>query len=170
MSLLSHYEILGIDSDATESDIKRAYKEKLLAIHPDKIKNNAKAKANTNENITGNENKSPISVNHIQDAYKILVDSKSRQQYDKELEEQFKKMGFFNNGDGVEEISLDEFEWNEKNEYRLNCPRCKQVDGFEFDEDALEEYGYQKRDSCEYLMMIQCNSCSLWIKVAYEMV
>jgi len=37
MKRSSSHEILGVDPDATESEIKRAYREKILETHPDKV-------------------------------------------------------------------------------------------------------------------------------------
>ena len=66
----THYEILGVPKEATESDIKKAYRALSLKYHPDRNPDPAvqeKYKA-------------------INDAYDILSDSQTKQQYDHELQ------------------------------------------------------------------------------------
>ena len=58
------YEILGVDSNASEKEIKKAYHKKSLVEHPDK---------------GGNEEK----FKKINEAYEILKDNEKRQIYDK---------------------------------------------------------------------------------------
>ena len=63
----SLYHLLGIESDADESAIKKAYRKKALLCHPDKNPNNPKA-AETFHEIT--------------EAYSILTDKDTRKAYD----------------------------------------------------------------------------------------
>ena len=63
------YEILGVSNDASESDIKKAYRSLSLKFHPDR---------NPSE-----EAKSKIQ--EINEAYENLGDSSKRQQYDHQL-------------------------------------------------------------------------------------
>ncbi len=61
------YDILGVSETATESDIKRAYRELAKKYHPDKHKGDANAEARFKE---------------ISEAYATLNDPKKRAQYD----------------------------------------------------------------------------------------
>ena len=63
------YEILGVDHDAEEKDIKKAYKKLALKWHPDRNKRND---AEERFKIIGN-------------AYQILVDPQKRSDYDRFL-------------------------------------------------------------------------------------
>ena len=63
------YKILGLDSNATNYEIKSAYKKLVLKYHPDKI-----------NNISG-EDKNKKFID-IKNAYDILSDPNKRKQYD----------------------------------------------------------------------------------------
>jgi len=63
---MSHYEVLGIQSDASESVIKKAYRELSFKNHPDR-------------------NPSPeasVRMQEINEAYEVLSDAQKRKQYD----------------------------------------------------------------------------------------
>ena len=61
------YSVLGVEKNATESDIKRAYRKKAQQYHPDKNPGNKEAEAKFKE---------------VQTAYDVLGDSQKRSQYD----------------------------------------------------------------------------------------
>ncbi len=61
------YEILGVKKDATDAEIKAAYRKSALKFHPDKHKGDKDAETKFKE---------------INQAYEILSDKKKRQQYD----------------------------------------------------------------------------------------
>ncbi|UJF17370.1 DnaJ domain-containing protein [Vibrio sp. SS-MA-C1-2] len=78
MSKRDYYNVLGVSKDATEKDIKKAYKKLAIKYHPDKNPDNATAEANFKE---------------VKEAYEILTDNEKRQQYD-----QFGHAAFENGG------------------------------------------------------------------------
>ena len=69
------YKVLGLTREATEDDIKRAYKQKVLETHPDR-----------------NPDVLPEKFTAVGDAYEILKDPSKRQEYD--------LTGRVNDGDG----------------------------------------------------------------------
>ncbi len=76
------YDILGVSSEASESEIKKAYRKKAMKYHPDK--SNA-------SNRESNEEK----FKAISGAYDILKDPEKKNTYDKFGEEGLKGMGGF---------------------------------------------------------------------------
>ena len=62
--MTTHYDTLGVDQNASQEEIKSAYRKKAATMHPDKT--------------TGNEEK----FKEIQKAYETLKDSASRAEYD----------------------------------------------------------------------------------------
>lgn len=153
----SYYSMFGVDDHATTDDIKKAYKVILFNSHPDKVQSN---EGKTNEDI-----------HLLKIAYRTLSDPTKREKYDKMLEEKNKLSGIGTGAaDGLEDYSLDEFDFNEDSEiFSKDCPRCRSHNGFEFDEDTLEEFGETNTESTSgYVMLIQCNSCSLWLKVLFD--
>ena len=158
---LTHYEILRISSDATQDEIKKAYRNRLLNTHPDKL---SKSIHDTVSNVT---------INKIQDAYKILSNIKTRREYDRLILENYKRQGFHNCGDGLDEFSLDDFSFDEdKLEFMMNCPRCQFVGGFHFSESLLDEcidnVDAMERSHSGYQLLTQCSACSLWLKVNFD--
>ena len=61
-----HYAALGLSSDASAADIKKAFRQKAALHHPDR---NTDAQA-------------PARFHAVQEAYEVLSDDASRQAYD----------------------------------------------------------------------------------------
>lgn len=62
-----YYSTLGVEKNATDNDIKRAYRKKAQEFHPDKNPNNKDAEKKFKE---------------IQEAYEVLSDKQKRSRYD----------------------------------------------------------------------------------------
>lgn len=61
---MSYYELLDVHKNASDDEIKKAYRKKSLNVHPDRN--------------GGNDEK----FKEINEAYEILGDSRKRKQYD----------------------------------------------------------------------------------------
>jgi len=72
----SYYDTLGISKNASEDEIKKAFKKKALQYHPDHNKNDPKAEEKFKE---------------VNEAYAVLKDKDKRKQYDTFGAEGFKK-------------------------------------------------------------------------------
>ncbi|MBW8067823.1 MAG: molecular chaperone DnaJ, partial [Ferrovum sp.] len=68
MSKRDFYEVLGVNRDASEDDIKKAYRKLAMKYHPDRNPDNAKSEAQFKE---------------VKEAYEILSDGDKRAAYDR---------------------------------------------------------------------------------------
>lgn len=113
MSKRDYYEILGVSKDATDKEIKKAYREKAMKYHPDKNPGDKKSEEKFKESA---------------EAYDILSDPKKRQRYDQfghastnnngfsNMEDIFSHFGdIFNNGFGFTDFTDFGFKRNRKN-------------------------------------------------------
>ena len=64
----SHYDVLGVTADATQKDIKRAYRRLAKTHHPD---------------VSGKPN-AASRFRRVNEAYRVLVSPLSRSEYDRE--------------------------------------------------------------------------------------
>ena len=67
MAKRDYYEVLGVDRNAAEADLKKAYRRMAMKHHPDRNPDDAKAEENFKE---------------IKEAFEILSDGRKRQAYD----------------------------------------------------------------------------------------
>ena len=67
MAKRDYYEVLGVKKDATEDEIKKAYRKLAIKYHPDRNPDNAEAEEKFKE---------------AAEAYDVLHDPQKRQQYD----------------------------------------------------------------------------------------
>lgn len=65
----SHYDILGVDKNANENEIKKAYRKLSLKYHPDR----------------NHSDEAKSKIQEINEAYEILGDKEQKQQYDNKL-------------------------------------------------------------------------------------
>ena len=69
---VEYYERLGVTKNATREDIRRAYRLKSLAMHPDKLAQRGQA-------VTP---EIQAQFTSVKEAYEVLCDSKKRKTYD----------------------------------------------------------------------------------------
>ncbi|CUM68241.1 uncharacterized protein PRCAT00005962001 [Priceomyces carsonii] len=149
----SYYDILGVSPTAVTEEIKVAYREKLLSIHPDK----------------SGKHDDQNQVVIVKEAHRVLLDTKLRQIYDKNLASSVKGQGFILSGDGLDLYNLNDFTVEENNESLIwykDCPRCQKRRGMMLSENDLQINGTENGIG-GYQIVVQCDSCSLWISVEY---
>ena len=81
--MADYYQILGINKQATENEIKKAYRKQALKYHPDRNPNNPEAEKKFKE---------------VSEAYEVLSDANKKQIYDQYGEEGLKAQGGFGGG------------------------------------------------------------------------
>jgi len=77
----THYDILGIDPKASQDEIKKAYRKKMLEYHPDRMGSWAK----TDKVPSWVKKESDEMSKRINKAYEVLSDINKRKEYDKEI-------------------------------------------------------------------------------------
>lgn len=164
--MCSYYSVLGVEKNATEKDLKKSYRTKLLLLHPDK----QNQRKDNNRPLRGTVD----NLQFVREAYQILIDPIKRANYDKSLNT---RSGNNNLGaelaSGLETVSLDDFDFNEDSVMWLrDCPRCNSKKSFEISENDLVKNislceGIPDDFDGAYNLVIQCNSCSLWLRVKY---
>ena len=129
MSITDYYKILGIDRNASESQIKKAYRKLAMKYHPDRTKGDKSAEE---------------TFKKISEAYAVLSDKEKRKEYDA-----FGASGFrqrysqedifrgFNFGDIFREFSFDDSSF--ANIFVGGGGRGRKY-GFGFGEDPLSAY------------------------------
>jgi curved DNA-binding protein CbpA len=108
----NYYQILGLSKNATEKEIKKAYRKLALKWHPDK-------------NRGENEKLAEEKFKDISEAYQVLSDPKKRKDYDnphsfdfsksfsfrngRDLFKEFDAEGFFDDDDDFDFFNKDDF-------------------------------------------------------------
>ena len=115
-----YYKILGVSENASQEDIKNAFRKLAFKYHPDKN--------------PGNEKPAEEKFKEINEAYSILSDADKRRQYDFAKKSGFTNTGYPGFGYSQSDIFRDAFS-NPANIEELN--RMFQQAGLRFDQDFL---------------------------------
>ncbi|KAF6026670.1 DNAJC21 [Bugula neritina] len=86
-----HYDVLGVDKEANDDEIKKAYRKLALKLHPDKNLENVE--------------QATLEFRTVQQAYDVLCDPQERAWYDKHRDAIL--MGGMGRGDEYQDNSID---------------------------------------------------------------
>ncbi|KAM7098709.1 dnaJ homolog subfamily B member 6-like [Molossus nigricans] len=120
--MVNYYKVLGVPQNASSSDIKKAYHQLALQVHPDKNPENKRAAEER--------------FKQVAEAYAVLSDAEKRSEYDKSRGNHIKRE---NRGDGRDKNDLEEELWFER-------PNCGFQNAFE-DEDLFSGDFFPKKKS-----------------------
>jgi curved DNA-binding protein CbpA len=115
--MYSHYDTLGITISATDSEIRAAYKARLLEVHPDK-------QSAIGERVQLNSLPRDLDVQKVQEAFEVLKDPARRAQHNAALRASALKERFV--GIPWMTIAIDEMTEREQEDgvvYEFEC-RC----------------------------------------------
>lgn len=170
MGDFNHYEILGVDTNFTRGQLKEAYHAKLFESHPDKNAGRFSSATSDRGKLEEKRRAEIIaSVEELKNAYTVLSDPVKREAYDLELAEKSQRSGFNVTGSGLDEYTLEEFDYIEENgepTWTRDCPRCTSSEAIVLRENDLEEGTSDGTGG--YRIAVSCLICSLWISVSYE--
>lgn len=96
MSKKDYYEVLGVSKDATDEDIKKAYRKLAMQHHPDRNQGNHESETKFKE---------------LNEAYSILGDSQKRSQYDRFWSVGDNPFSWFSGGVDISDIFEGFFWW-----------------------------------------------------------
>ena len=96
MKFQDYYEVLGVKRDASEDEVKKAYRKLALKWHPDRHKD-------------GKKDKAEAKFKRISEAYEVLSDPEKRKKYDR-FGENWEQGQEFDPGPGQRTMSREEFE------------------------------------------------------------
>ncbi|KAG8753908.1 hypothetical protein FRC14_005632 [Serendipita sp. 396] len=168
MDVGDHYQVLGVSTDASQDEIRRAYHSSLLQHHPDKrIKSSVTAISQDQlpvpvSSTAANENGHTLNVDRIVEAYRVLSDTSSREKYDLSLADRDQnadsRRAIVTGPRPAKVVSLDEFEEVETSNGSVYTHSCRCGGSFLIDEALLEDDVH----------LLTCDSCSEVIWVGYE--
>jgi molecular chaperone DnaJ len=159
----NYYDILGVNKNATQDDIKKAYRKKAMEFHPDKNPGNKEAEKKFKE---------------AAEAYDVLKDDNKRAAYDRYGENAFNgatgghgggtsggfsgfKHADFNDFNDIFSSFADIF--SDINGNRRNSKRNGSVEGSDLRYDleiTLEEAFSGKIMDIQFRAMMQCDDCN----------
>jgi diphthamide biosynthesis protein 4 len=156
---INWYRVLGLETDATHQQIKRAYHQALLRYHPDKNINIS----TDPKTLADSSTSPPPEVHTLQQAFEILSNPTSRQVYDEQLRSSSSSSNTGSKGGPrpAHVVSLDDFEQqdsagsDEPSQWVYPC-RCG--GSFTITEHLLEND----------IHLISCDACSEALWVGYE--
>ncbi|KAL3505182.1 hypothetical protein ACH5RR_035023 [Cinchona calisaya] len=158
----TYYDILSVKEDASDEEIRSAYRSSILSSHPDKLLKKSEA--------LNREHESSNKFIELQQAWEILSNARSRAMYDSELQ------SLRQDAVTCEDVSLEDLTVEEAGDILELSYSCRCGDYFVIDSSELTEIGYplSRNGSRTTLhttktppasVILPCGSCSLKIRL-----
>ncbi|NLX71365.1 MAG: molecular chaperone DnaJ [Clostridiales bacterium] len=148
MSKRDYYEILGVDRNASEDDLKRAYRRLAKKYHPDLNPGDAEAEAKFKE---------------INEAYNVLINPETRAQYDRFGHEGPTGQGFggfdFGGIDDIFDMFFGGTGFGTGSRYRRNAPTRGADIRYDLD-ISFEDAAFGTKKEIEVVRMEICSDCN----------
>lgn len=156
-----YYELLGLSKNASESDIKKAFRKAAMKYHPDKMANESDKKKKEAEE----------KFKELNEAYQILSDPEKKQLYDQYGHAAFENGGFGNGASGFSGFEGFDFEDIFSNFFggsgfgggfssRYSNARRQGEDILQTVDLTLQEIADGVEKTIEYNRTGQCEKCS----------
>jgi DnaJ homolog subfamily C member 17 len=124
-----YYKAIELQNDATAEEITKAYRKRVLKLHPDKNRNDPKATEKFQALLKAYEVLSDEKARAAYDA--VIATKRARQQRDKQMDGKLKRM--------KDDLETKENAWKKQ---RLDEDRAKRA--FEAEMDRLRQQGWKK--------------------------
>lgn len=124
-----YYKAIELQNDATAAEITKAYRKRVLKLHPDKNRNDPKATEKFQALLKAYEVLSDEKARAAYDA--VIATKRARQQRDKDMDGKLKRM--------KDDLEMRENNWKKQ---RLDEDRAKRA--FEAELDRLRQQGWKK--------------------------
>ena len=153
MAKRDYYEVLGVDKNASEDDIKKAFKKAAMKYHPDRFANASDAEKKEAEE----------KFKEVNEAYQVLSDNKRKQQYD-----QFGHAAFEPGGAGYSDFDPNNFDFGDIFDDFFNRGSSRGNQGPRVKEGAdlrynltltLEEVAFGIEKEIKYKRKGKCKTC-----------
>lgn len=145
----NYYQVLRLPNDATASEIRKAYLERSLELHPDRI-------ADPDQQ---NEFKCKFQI--LSEIYKILTDTSKREEYDSQLRLSERSLGEVEDSTIHEVIPL--VSCNELDDIYSYVCRCSGQ--FIVPKQNLTALASISEQNQQNVFIVDCDSCSASIKI-----
>ncbi|KAG8947493.1 hypothetical protein FRC04_010674 [Tulasnella sp. 424] len=123
---INAYELLEIEPTATEAEIKKAYRQKSLKVHPDRHPNNPQAAQKFHE---------------LNTAYELLLDPTRRTALDTKLKAQQAKKLRFASYDNKRKVMMEELEKSEREFKKSRLDAHHEAQRRQQEEEMIKEEG-----------------------------
>lgn len=161
----THYDVLSVREDASYSEIRAGYRAAILSSHPDKLHGKL--------DVSDLQHKQEEKFLEVQKAWEVLSDSKSRANYDRELQASRQVVEVVDDEVKLGDMAMETLDDIQEFFYQCRCGDYFLITSSELGEMgiSLHESGVEIQTSAELLpssVLLPCGSCSLKIRLIID--